>query len=113
MTALKAPCRHGLYDKHPVEDERPRRGAINTLEVRYYLDPCPGGTLLPPDTLVIVKEDGDWPEWAINALSDATSNEVWMYADFLDALAAARTGEETIVLNERIIVDLLARGEET
>jgi hypothetical protein len=80
MTALKSPCPHWLYDEHGWTDPQ-------TSEVIM----CPGGSVLPPDTLVIVKEGGDWPEWAINLFGGRAAPAVVV----LDALAAAQPGSET------------------
>jgi hypothetical protein len=55
----------------------------------------PGGVLLPPDTLVIVKEEGKWPRWAWNTLFRFFDQPQRPNLEVLDALAAAQPGRET------------------
>ena len=79
-------CEHGRYEAHPVE------GASGF----FKLGDCPGGTLLDSETIIIGKVDGEWPIWAIDA--GASVGDVplrrSLWADYLDALAAAQPGRE-------------------
>ena len=53
---------------------------------------CPGGTLLDSETIVIEKVDGEWPIWAIDAGASVGDGPLRrsLWADYLDALAAAQ-----------------------
>ena len=84
MTGLARLCEHGFYDEH-----EPRKGCI-----------CPGGTLLPPDTLkkawigeTNVDEVSDlvWDEDA-EVIDVSKMDPVWVIP--FDALAAAQPGRE-------------------
>lgn len=80
-----------------IRDDRPRPG-IQTQEIRYFGDPCPGGEFLPEDALVIeTAKDAD--EW-LQVVEVAQVEFPLMCKDLLsaavpvlEALAASRVGK--------------------
>lgn len=73
-------CEHGEVKAHgPV---------VNRIGPKFGKPACPGGSVLPHGSIVIVKEDGEWPLWALRAIGSGFS------AGILDALAAAQGSQE-------------------
>lgn len=82
---------------------------------------CPGGSVLPDDTLVIVKEDGEWPTRTGKAIYDLLAPQYdnerdrlyladMMATSILDALAGCPTRERDMSdrwINVFVVVLLL------
>jgi hypothetical protein len=73
-------CEHGEVKAHgPV---------VNRIGPNFGKPACPGGSVLPDDTLVIVKEEDDWPGWVRIVDLPFTIDGI------LDALASAQGSQE-------------------
>lgn len=70
-------CIHGEVKAHAI-----------LLNGFYKTGDCPGGSVLPDDTLVIVKEEDDWPGWVRIVDLPFTIDGI------LDALASAQGSQE-------------------